>query len=121
MVRAALVGAERVFTSDLTLVECARALVRAETLLELPVAEVARQRARLQAITARWSLLALGASVIERARQRFPVEPVRTLDALHLASALIAAESLEDLTVLSLDRRVRSSARALGLSVLPAS
>lgn len=82
MVRAALVGAERVFTSDLTLVECARALVRAETLLELSVAEAARQRARLQAISARWSLSTIGASVI--------------------------------------DRRVRSSARALGLSVLPA-
>ena len=64
-------------------------------------------------------MLPLGPAVIDRARKPFPAEPIRTLDALHLASALNAAETLDDLSVLSLDRRIRSSARALGLSVLP--
>jgi hypothetical protein len=58
--------------------------------------------------------------IIERARRPFPVEPVRTLDALHLSSALIASARVADLALLSLDERVRTAGRVLGLTVLPA-
>jgi hypothetical protein len=61
----------------------------------------------------------LEGDVVERARRPFPVEPVRTLDALHLASALVASARLPDLALLSLDERVRSAGRALGLPVVP--
>lgn len=118
-VHAALEDAEHVFASDLTLVECDRALIRAETLLDPRSTGTEERRALLQATSARWTVLPLGPAVIDRARKPFPAEPIRTLDALHLASALNAAETLDDLSVLSLDRRIRSSARALGLSVLP--
>ena len=63
--------------------------------------------------------MAIGPAVIDRARRPFPVEPIRTLDALHLASALGAKEALDDLFMLSLDHRVRAAARAVGLGVLP--
>jgi predicted nucleic acid-binding protein len=111
--------AEHVFASDLTLVECDRALIRAETLLEPGATGTEQRRALLQTVSARWTVLPLGPAVIDRARKPFPAEPVRTLDALHLASALTVTETLDDFAVLSLDHRIRASARALGLSVLP--
>jgi hypothetical protein len=48
------------------------------------------------------------------------VEPVRTLDALHLSTALSVAGAMGEITMLSLDRRIRSSSRGLGFTVLPA-
>ena len=57
--------------------------------------------------------------VLERAKQRFPVEPVRTLDALHLATASRFREALGRVTVLSLDERIRGNAPGLGLELLP--
>jgi hypothetical protein len=57
--------------------------------------------------------------VVERARRPFPREPLRALDALHLASALLARATLPDLALLSLDRRIRASGAALGLTIVP--
>lgn len=119
-VRAALAGADEILTSDLTLVECDRALIRAQTTLDLRASEVARRRRVFEATAAHWVLFRISPAIIERARKPFPGDPIRSLDALHLASALAAAEASDDLAVLSLDRRVRGSAGALGLSVAPA-
>ena len=57
--------------------------------------------------------------VLDRARRPFPAEPIRSLDAIHLASAMLAAGSGTELAVLSLDPRVRASAVALGLPTVP--
>lgn len=53
------------------------------------------------------------------ADDRFPAEPVRTLDALHLASALFLNEFVPSLAVLSADDRIRNNAAQLGFAVLP--
>jgi predicted nucleic acid-binding protein len=58
-------------------------------------------------------------AVVDRARQPFPAEPIRTLDALHLATAVQARSLVPDLALLSLDRRVRACARAMGFELLP--
>jgi predicted nucleic acid-binding protein len=118
-VRGVLVGADVVITSDLTLVECDRVLVRATALGELPEAEAADRRARLAAAAAQWHVLKLGADIVERARRPFPGEPIRTLDAIHLASALMARSVSAGLDLLSLDRRIRSSGRKMGFRVQP--
>jgi hypothetical protein len=47
------------------------------------------------------------------------VEPVRTLDAIHLATAAAFRAELDAVVVCSLDQRVRLNARALGLEVSP--
>jgi len=47
------------------------------------------------------------------------VEPVRTLDALHLASVVVVGAAV-DLDVATCDKRVRENADALGFKVLPA-
>lgn len=57
--------------------------------------------------------------ILSRARQPFPGEPIRSLDAIHLASVLVAAGSLPDVGLLSLDRRVRTAGTRLGLPVVP--
>ena len=114
-----LEGAEFVAASDLTLVECDRALIRAEALGQLSQFEAGQRRALLEAASLRWTLLRIDREVLERARRRFPAEPLRALDALHVASALAARSALSDLALLSLDNRVRENGAALGFDVLP--
>ena len=57
---------------------------------------------------------------MELARGPFPGELIRALDAIHLATALVIRDIHPDLSVLSLDRRVRENAAALGFGVVPA-
>lgn len=117
--RSLLSVARRVLTSELTLIECDRALIRAETLGDVLPARRAEITAIFRAAAARWDVLKLDDEVVGRARQPFPKEPIRTLDAIHLASALVARSAVRDLTVLSLDDRIRTASRLLGLDVLP--
>lgn len=60
--------------------------------------------------------MSLTAQVLARSGGVFPVEPVRTLDAVHLATALAFAEALPDVAMLTLDRRVSANAAAIGLA-----
>lgn len=119
-VRVLLERADLVVTSDLTLVECDRTIHRAQVIEGITEAQAADRRSRLTVAVASWNLLRLDAEVIQRARQPFPAEPIRTLDVLHVASALVARAAVPDLALLSLDDRVRASGRGLGLDVLPA-
>jgi predicted nucleic acid-binding protein len=120
LVAETLAQAELVVASDLTLIECDRVLIRAVMLDELQESDAGHRQARLNAVSARWVLLALDEEIIERARRPFPAEPVRTLDAIHLASALTARKALSDLAMLSLDSRVRKTADRLGFPLWPA-
>jgi predicted nucleic acid-binding protein len=111
--------AELVVASELTLVECDRALIRAEAMGQLSQFEMGQRRALLEAVSAQWILLKLGGEIVQRARRRFPQEPIRALDSLHLASALTVRSTMSDLALLSLDQRVRDNGIALGFDVLP--
>ncbi len=115
-----LATADQVVTSALTVIECSRALARArETRRVKPAEELAALRLLDQA-AASWNILDISDRVAEGARGAFPHEPVRTLDAIHLATAMVFAEALGALRVLSLDDRVRANASALGLTLVPA-
>jgi hypothetical protein len=46
-------------------------------------------------------------------------DAIRTLDARHLSSALVASAWVTDLALLSLDERFRTTGRALGLPIEP--
>lgn len=113
-------GAEMVLASDLTVVECHRALIKAEATGQLSQFEVGQRRVLLETVSSRWTLLKLEGEVLERARRRFPQEPVRSLDSLHLATAVVARSLVPELALLSLDQRVRDNGMALGFDVLPA-
>ena len=119
IIRSILAEAEVVLASDLTIVECERTIHRAQATGRVTEAQTADRRHQLLAAAAHWGLLRLDDEVIERARRPFPAEPVRTLDALHLASALVARAALPGLALLSLDERMRAGGRGLGLALLP--
>lgn len=114
-----LAGADRVVTSTLTVVECARALARARATGRLSEGDELAALRLLDQAAASWSVLDVSDRVAERARGAFPREPVRTLDALHLATASIFLEALGSLRVLSLDDRVRGNASVMGMSLAP--
>ncbi len=114
-----LAEAELIFSSDLTLLECERVLVRGSATGELSEGEVTNRQVILRTAAQHWMLLGFAPAVIERAQRTFPNEPVRTLDALHLAFALEASRLIPETRLLSLDRRIRESARQLGLEISP--
>jgi hypothetical protein len=118
-VRTTLSEMEIVVASDLTLIECDRVLHRAAALGELTEAEVADRRAHLATAAAHWHVLRIGPEVVERARRPFPGDPIRTLDAIHLASVLVARSAVASLELLSLDDRIRGVGKKLGLTLLP--
>jgi hypothetical protein len=109
-----------VITSDLTLVECDRALQRATRAMQLSEADAADRRAHLNEAAAAWHVLRVHPAGIDRARRDFPSEPLDTLSALHLASALVARSAIPGLAVLALDDDVRRNAQLLGFRVVPA-
>jgi predicted nucleic acid-binding protein len=76
-------------------------------------------RSRLVEASSHWYILKLSAEIVERARLPFPHEPIRTLDALHLASAMIGRAAIPDVALLTLDERIRAAAKELGFTVLP--
>ncbi len=110
---------EKVLCSRLTLIEVRRVIHRAETESRISEAEAADLFTVFGQAVARWAVLEVAAEVARRAEGEFPVEPVRTLDAIHLASALFLRESFPDLQILSTDERVRRNALPLGFDVLP--
>lgn len=112
--RAALVAA-----SDLVLLECDRVLIRAVALGEIDEVTAADRRVLLNAAAAHWHLWRVSSEIVDRARRPFPVEPVRTLDAIHLASALAARSAVPGIELLSLDDRIRQSGKQLGFRLQP--
>ena len=118
-VRQSLASSAMVVASDLTVIECDRVLFRAAALGELTEAEAADRRAHLATALAHWHVLRIAPEIVERARQPFPGEPIRTLDAIHLASALVARSAVAGLELLSLDERIRRAAARLGVRVHP--
>jgi predicted nucleic acid-binding protein len=118
-VRQLLGASEITVSSDLTLIECDRVLLRAVSLKELTEAEAADRRAHLAVAAAHWQVLRIAQEIIDRARQPFPGEPIRTLDAIHLASLMVGRSAVRGLALLSLDDRVRKAGKGLGVDIVP--
>jgi predicted nucleic acid-binding protein len=78
------------------------------------------RRGRLNAAAAHWHIWRVSSDIVERARHPFPAEPVRTLDAIHLASALAARSVVPGVELLSLDERIRRVEKQLGFQLQPA-
>jgi predicted nucleic acid-binding protein len=118
-VRRCLGAADLIVASDLTLVECDRVLIRAVARGEISEADAADRRAHLNTAAAHWHVLRIAPEIIDRAPLPFPDEPIRTLDALHLASALAARAAAAGIELLSLDDRIRAVGRRLGFRLQP--
>ncbi len=114
-----LSNASQVVSSTLTAIECSRALTRARLTKRLKPAEELAALRLLDEAVASWNVMDISDRVATRARGAFPDEPVRTLDALHLATAAVFADALGSLLLLSLDERVRRNAKAMGIALAP--
>jgi predicted nucleic acid-binding protein len=66
----------------------------------------------------RVAFIELVSPVLERALEPFPI-PVRTLDALHLASVAFLRNLGSDVSLATYDTRMRRAAEALGLPLAP--
>ena len=114
-VRATVDSAQVVVTSSLTFTEAERTMVRAENEELIRAADGQRLRGLLRRASSGWMRMMVTEDVLARAGRPFPVEPLRTLDAIHLATALTFTRAFSDLRLLSLDRRILENARALGI------
>ena len=114
-VREALSAASKVTCSRLTAIETRRVIRRAEREARITAAQRADVLAVFAQAASTWAILELVDDVARRADEGFPSEPVRTLDAIHLASALFLRESFPDLVLLTADDRIRTNATQLGL------
>jgi predicted nucleic acid-binding protein len=104
-------------TSALTLAEAARAIMRARAGIRLtPQAAGAAVRA-LQRFERRCYVFPVTDDVFDRVRRPFPIEPIRTLDAIHLATAELLGEQPPLVAIVTRDDRVRRNAEALGYVV----
>ena len=117
--KAAIDDAESLCASELTFLEASRAIIRAKHTGRLDAKQARRLAREIAAVERECDLVAVGESVLRKAREEFPVEPLRTLDAIHLATIRILDEELGDVVVASCDDRVRENVEALGIALVP--
>jgi len=115
--RASIRAQGRRVTSVLTLAEAARAILRGRAAGRLSEADERAAVRGLQVFARRCDLVGVTDAVLARVGRPFPVEPIRTLDAVHLATAEELAEPPVLVTIVTRDARVRDNARALGYAV----
>jgi predicted nucleic acid-binding protein len=112
----ALRGSGRVITSSLTHAEGARAVARAQAVGRISATEALALAHALLTFARRCETVAVGEQILVRVGRSFPVEPVRTLDAIHLATVEMLGAEPGSVTVVTRDNRVRENARAMGWS-----
>ena len=117
--RAQLAVADVIFTSDLTLIECDRMIRRAAITECVTASDALQIQAIIDTASFHWTILDIDPDIVHRSRRLFPREPIRALDAIHLATALAVRNLSPDVVVLSLDDRIRDNAAFLGFEVMP--
>ena len=108
---------ERPVSSEIIRVESLRTLDRARLRSGLDNDEVAIRRSAILDQLETFDLIPLQRAVLARAADPFPTL-VRTLDALHLASATLIRERYDGLRFATHDRELAAAARALGFEVI---
>lgn len=111
---------ERGVTSVLTEVECLRTLDRLRVTRRVAEDEVALRRQTVVTLLRAAETVDLSTPILRRAGQPLPVT-VGTLDALHLATALLWRDYTGiDLVMATHDTALGSAAKAMGLGVVGA-
>ena len=109
---------DRGVSSALVTVECLRTLDRARLRVPLADREVAERRAKILELVASLEIVEIDSLVLDRAAQPMPTE-LGTLDAIHLATALLWKEMTgEKLTMSTHDVALGLAAEAHGLPVI---
>jgi predicted nucleic acid-binding protein len=105
-------------SSELIVAELLRTLDRLRLTASTPDAELAQLREEAERNLASLDLVPINRAVLRRAGGAFPM-PVKTLDAIHLATALLWEEHAGEIVFLTHDRQLANAARACGLTVYP--
>jgi predicted nucleic acid-binding protein len=104
-------------SSELLRVECLRTVDRYRAMGAYDDETVARLRQELIEHIAAFDTVPLTRSVLERAADPLPV-CVATLDALHLATAVLLREDMAELNLATHDAKLAGAARSLGFTVI---
>ena len=105
-----IADAQVLLTSRLSLVESARAFHRLRHERKISEQQFSRAERDAEAIWSRCEIWELTRAVCDLACNVAPSKGLRTLDALHLATYLLARRRLDGLELLTADRRLQSAA-----------
>lgn len=104
-------------TSALTFAEAQRTLRRAVVSQRIDADGERQALLLLDTFRQRCDVIDVTDGILTRSGLPFPREPVRTLDAIHLASSDSLGELPQFITVVTRDERVAANARALGFAL----
>jgi predicted nucleic acid-binding protein len=104
-------------TSALTIAETSRAVLRARLSGRITAQQHRAALLTLQRFARRCHIVSVTETILARAGRSFPVEPIRTLDAIHLATAEALGDPPALVIIITRDLRVRENSAALGFPV----
>lgn len=107
---------DRPIASELIRVECLRRIDRARISARLPDADVAGRRAAILEVLRGFSLVPVTTAILERAAEPFPTA-LGSLEAIHLATALLVRDQVDGLVVATHDTELALAAQAVGFEV----
>jgi predicted nucleic acid-binding protein len=105
--------------SEIVRVECLRVLDRLRMLGAMDDRELARRRSTTLELLSGFELVRVNRAVLDRAADPFPTL-IRTLDAIHLASALLVQARDPAMRLATHDAELATAGRAVGLRVIGA-
>jgi predicted nucleic acid-binding protein len=109
---------EQVVSSALVEVECLRTLDRLRLVDNIAAEVIAIRRQAIYDFVSRTDIVEVTAPVLARAAQPLPV-PLRTLDSIHLATAMLWREAEHDeIEIATHDEALALAARAMGFRVI---
>lgn len=109
----------RILSSSVTALEMLSALERRRTTGELADRDALAIRTRMQKDRAYWELVEVGPLVLAEAEAVIQKTGLRTLDALHVASALVVQQTSGlTLPFITADAKQREAAERLALTVM---
>lgn len=104
-------------TSALTIAEASRAVLRARLSARVTAQQHRAALLTLQRFARRCHIVSVTETILTRAGRPFPVEPIRTLDGIHLATVEALGDPPALVIIITRDLRVRQNATALGYPV----
>lgn len=110
-------GEGRRVASSLTFAEARRTIARRGATGRMTATVQRSALARLRRLEENVALVPIGTVILDRVGRPFPVEPLRSLDAIHLATAELLDPSPQVITIVTRDRRLAQNARAMGFVV----
>ena len=116
-VESLLDSTDQIFTSVLTAMETHRAIARAHTLKLITSVERIKLLGLFASARANWYHVEITKNIRVGVGDTYPCEPIRTLDAIHLSTAVAVLAAYPDLKMLSFDNRIVENCQAMGMGL----